>query len=193
MSNTEDQLTAALARADAAESKVKELEAKCADKDDALHKAWTDIQHWLQLAINHRKALGERANFEPYCPTTMGIESSEQVCKTIGSALSSFDCGKGWRSPEEYAELERKCAEMRGYLEFAQRCGYETVDGALAHALSLDCGKGYKSPAKVREMLEPELATLQALFFRLKNGMTVHAENYEPAFSKIEALVKEAK
>lgn len=55
---------------------------------EALECAWRDILEWEQLATNHRKALGDRANFEPYCPSERAIAASESVRTKIGKALA---------------------------------------------------------------------------------------------------------
>lgn len=85
--------------------------------------------------------------------------------RTVDYALST-DCGNGWKSPEEYAALEAKCAEMRlmlmqlyseefemgyitdqhGYKECGHCGGLDDhrpgcIQLAIEKALSTDCGK----------------------------------------------------
>lgn len=67
---------------------MRQLRAACAAKDEALYTAATDIRQWMQLAINHRRSLGDKANFEPYCPSALGIEHSERRLVVIAKALS---------------------------------------------------------------------------------------------------------
>lgn len=92
----------------------------------------------------------------------------DRIGPACDKALSS-DCGKGWRSPEDYAALEAKwakavadmnaidgcwekkyesleaqCAEMRKIIPELWRCANDDCDLSQAqidHVLSSDCGK----------------------------------------------------
>lgn len=86
-----------------------ELETKCAEMRDAML-----LRDKLDYKPTH-----ERTNEEVHA-----------CCEQWSKALSS-DCGKGWKSPQEYAALEAKCAEMRVALEMCSEPYLAT--GHLAH------------------------------------------------------------
>lgn len=93
-----------------------ELERLLEAKNQALAAAWRDILEWTQLATNHRKALGERADFEPYCPSKQGIERSEEVLRQIGMAACLTEtrptCGADPKLLLKQREALRKACQL---------------------------------------------------------------------------------
>jgi len=138
-----------VAERDAERGQCAVLSAKCAEMRNAIVKLVSGLHH---------KALND--------PT---------ILRMVDHALSS-DCGKGWRSPSEYAALEAKCGEMREALTeiTIQECLNEHPDECVCcldeseiktiaqDCLDdTDCGKGWRSPeewaaleAKCAEMRE---------------------------------------
>lgn len=94
------------------------------------------------------------------------------VCE-IEKLINNSDCGKGYRSPEEYAGLGQRLLDLQNQFMAFQRASNERIE-------SLTGGKGYKSPAEVREML-PYLHHLDSC----------HMPS-APCTCGLEALLKEA-
>lgn len=57
---------------------------------EALSDAANDIRQWMQLAERHRQALGDKAEFTPYCPSQIGLTASEKILIRIAQALQGY-------------------------------------------------------------------------------------------------------
>lgn len=79
----------------------------------------------LAAAAEMREALIVASKFVP--ALNSGVGNYRQTWATINHALST-DFGKGWKSPEDYAALEAKCAEITIKLERVTAL-YEGVTG----------------------------------------------------------------
>lgn len=107
-----------------------------------------------------------------------------------------------WRSPEEYAELEKKNAYMRTVFHFIHdECDWSSLAGgdfrigpACDKALAFEGGgKGYKSPAEVREMLEPVITWFKDYEQYCLEWRYPLKQRMVDLRTHLEALVKEAK
>lgn len=78
--------------------------------------------------------------------TAYAVGVGEEYLTHKKHALST-DCGKGWRSPEDYTRLEAACAEMRKVVEASRHrlWSHSETGCTLWHqcesALSTDCGQ----------------------------------------------------
>jgi len=114
--------------------RAEKAEAACAEKDAALSKC---SERWKWF-VQH-----------PGAPI-INIASMDAAVVKADEIVSSPDCGKGWKSPEEYAAIEAKCAEMRRALESV---GHSANWAAkITYALSDDCGEGWKSPEEYSDL-----------------------------------------
>jgi hypothetical protein len=63
---------------------IAKLEAQRDALKEALHRAWTDISHWVKLATYQREMMDQNLG---WCPTAAGISGSRVVLEQIAEAL----------------------------------------------------------------------------------------------------------
>lgn len=131
---------------------VNALRAKVAEMRDVLDAIWDRDELSATRDPEDESGCGVCPECEAHLPH--GGHSTDCITGKIDHAKSG-DCGKGWRSPEEYAALEAKVAEMRNYIldvigHFMAIAHGEPVENLFRHietngnhALSTDCGRGY--------------------------------------------------